>query len=118
SRVPSMTRKCTRTVSPALKCGTSRSCSRSISWMRFIDMGKSPGWFGLAHGACTPRLGGGTRDGEWYQESAADGELDPLGALRAVRARDCSRRHLWISAWWPELRMSGTPQPRNSAGRV
>ena len=35
-----------------------------------------------------------------------------------VRRNDCSRRQLAILAWLPESRISGTPQPRNSGGRV
>src|SRR3954468_5221829 len=35
-RVPSMTRKCTRTGSPALNCGTSRSCRCSSCSMTLL----------------------------------------------------------------------------------
>src|ERR671923_2264060 len=39
-------------------------------------------------------------------------------AAPAERSRLCSRRHSAIRAWSPESRISGTAQPRNSAGRV
>jgi hypothetical protein len=35
-RLPSITRKWTRTVSPALNCGTSRNWRRSMSWMMVL----------------------------------------------------------------------------------
>ncbi len=40
------------------------------------------------------------------------------GLRSFVRSRDCSRRHFSISAWLPDISMSGTFIPRNSAGRV
>ena len=40
------------------------------------------------------------------------------GLRSFVRSRDCSRRHFSISAWFPDIKMSGTFIPRNSAGRV
>ena len=47
-----------------------------------------------------------------------DPEQDIEVGHPAVLTRLCSRRHWSIRAWFPESRMSGTRQPRNSSGRV
>src|SRR5579862_854956 len=57
-----MTRKWTRTVSPALNGGVSRSCRRSSSWIVVLMIEKGPG--GALHGSRTrgagPNAGGPT----------------------------------------------------------
>src|SRR5947208_16888303 len=40
------------------------------------------------------------------------------GRLRHIFSRAAARRHLATSSWFPPIRVSGTFQPRYSAGRV